>query len=373
MPDRASGSSSRTDCQHSSRPFPSRECRFHLGFSLVLSDADASAPVIGELETDDPAVDLQVTGYGDDWAAVQWAVPGGRGITKYILQRLEHDGTEFVSPGIPQRIQGNVSDGSRASWSDVNLTPDSEYRYTLILANAADIAIIEKSVTLRTLQSPSPPSPRVILSSLVLSDVPLQFDWATIRYTAEVANGVSQTIVTPTVNHTGASYQVKLNGVVDADGVVPLAVGRNILTVEVTVTGESSTGIYTVVVTRAETPSEDTSTTEQSSIPAPGNVRASDGPTSGEAIVAWNAVAEANYYRIGWVSYDRYLAVTGAGQDWLEAFNFIDVANRGQTTHTVGQLTPRTLYAFIVASNTSRFGAPQWGEWARLTLASASR
>ena len=55
--------------------------------------------------------------------------------------------------------------------------------------------------------------------------------------------------------------------------------------------------------------------------------------------------------------------MTAAGRDWLEAFAFVDVANRGQVSHSVIRLTPGILYYFIVASNNSRFGAPQWSDW----------
>ena len=44
---------------------------------------------------------------------------------------------------------------------------------------------------------------------------------------------MSQTTVTPTLNDSGASYVIKLGGVKDADGVVSLSVGSNVITVEV--------------------------------------------------------------------------------------------------------------------------------------------
>ena len=43
---------------------------------------------------------------------------------------------------------------------------------------------------------------------------------------------------------------IKLGGVVDADGVIPLAVGRNVITVEVTAEDGSTTRTYTVTVIR---------------------------------------------------------------------------------------------------------------------------
>ena len=69
------------------------------------------------------------------------------------------------------------------------------------------------------------------LSALTLSDVNFgTFASSTESYTASVSYSVSQTTVTPTVNHSGASYVVRLGGVTDADGTVSLAVGGNVIT-----------------------------------------------------------------------------------------------------------------------------------------------
>ena len=72
------------------------------------------------------------------------------------------------------------------------------------------------------------------------------FASGTTSYTADVANSVTETTVTPTVNHSGASYVVKLGGVTDSDGVVSLATGSNVITVEVTAEDDSTTKTYTV-------------------------------------------------------------------------------------------------------------------------------
>ena len=98
-----------------------------------------------------------------------------------------------------------------------------------------------------------PPSTDATLSALTLGGVDLgTFDSTTVSYTAQVANSVSQTTVTPTVNDSGASYVIKLGGVTDADGVIPLSVGSNVITLEVTAEDDSTTRTYTVKVTRAE-------------------------------------------------------------------------------------------------------------------------
>ena len=109
-----------------------------------------------------------------------------------------------------------------------------------------------------TVTRAEPPSTDATLSALTLSGVDFGiFDSTTTSYTAQVANGVSQTTVTPTVNHSGASYVIKLGGVEDADGEISLAVGSNVITVEVTAEDDSTTRTYTITVTRADPPSTD--------------------------------------------------------------------------------------------------------------------
>ncbi len=91
------------------------------------------------------------------------------------------------------------------------------------------------------------------LSALTLSDVDFgTFASDTTTYTASVYRSVSETTVTPTVNHSGASYVIKLGGVEDSDGEVSLSVGSNVITVEVTAEDGDTTETYTVTVTRAE-------------------------------------------------------------------------------------------------------------------------
>ena len=105
-------------------------------------------------------------------------------------------------------------------------------------------------------EQPEPPaSTDATLSNLALSGVNIgTFDSATIEYTASVANDVTQTTVTPTVNDDGATYAIKLDGVADADGVIPLAVGSNAITIEVTAEDGITAKTYTVTVNRAAPP-----------------------------------------------------------------------------------------------------------------------
>ena len=106
---------------------------------------------------------------------------------------------------------------------------------------------------------------------------------------------------------------------------------------------------------------------------APANVRATNGSAVGQAVVRWDAVADAAYYRIGWVNMETFRAVQAeGGREWLDVFAFRDVVNRGQTVQiqTLYDLAPGVEYAFIVASVGHRFGnARSWSEWAYLTTA----
>ena len=100
-------------------------------------------------------------------------------------------------------------------------------------------------------EQPEPPSTDATLSGLTLSDVTLAFASATTRYSVSVANDVTETTVTPTTNDDGATHAIKLGGVTDADGVIPLAVGSNVITVEVTAEDGNTAKTYKVTITRA--------------------------------------------------------------------------------------------------------------------------
>ena len=115
---------------------------------------------------------------------------------------------------------------------------------------------------------------------------------------------------------------------------------------------------------------DNTSVYAQGSLSPPTDVTAADGDNPREAKLTWEPVIDADYYRIGWVDYADLQAATDAGLEWLEAFVFVDVSNRGQTSYTVTGLEPGAYHAFIVGTAESRFGVAQWSEWATLTLRS---
>ena len=116
---------------------------------------------------------------------------------------------------------------------------------------AAEDGETTKTYTI-TVTRAEPPSTDATLSALTLSGIDIgTFASGTTAYTASVANSVSRTKVTPSVNHSDASYVIKLGGVTDADGTVALAVGANVITVEVTAQDRQTTRTYIVTVTRS--------------------------------------------------------------------------------------------------------------------------
>ena len=112
----------------------------------------------------------------------------------------------------------------------------------------------------------------------------------------------------------------------------------------------------------------------QSGPAAPANVRAANGDTPGQAVVRWDAVADAAYYRIGWVNMETFRAVQAeGGREWLDVFAFHDVVNRGQTVQTLSDLAPGVEYAFTMASVGQRFSnAAGWSGWTYLTTSEAT-
>ena len=180
--------------------------------------------------------------------------------TSYVVVRdhfLEVTGGTVAAAG---RV-----DGRNDLWW-VRVEPDSDADVTIALpanracdTQGAVCTADEKALSNRlelTVPGPQPTlSSDATLSGLALSDVNIgTFGSATTQYTASVANSVTETTVTPTANDGGATYVVKLDGVEDGDGTVALAVGANVITVEITAEDGNTVKTYTVTVTRAEAP-----------------------------------------------------------------------------------------------------------------------
>ena len=91
------------------------------------------------------------------------------------------------------------------------------------------------------------------LSGLTLSGIELDPSFASDleTYTAAVTNNQTETTVTPMVNHLGATYVIKIDGVTDSDGTVTLAADNNLITVKVKAEDGVTKKTYKVTVTRA--------------------------------------------------------------------------------------------------------------------------
>ena len=134
--------------------------------------------------------------------------------------------------------------------------PPGDYTLEVSVASADNDQLASDSANFSVTDPGSPPAPSTdaTLGSLELSDVPFTFDSDTTSYEVSVAHDVEQTTVTTTANDEGASYAVKLGEETDEDGTVELAVGSNVVSVEVTAEDGESTKTYAVTVTRAEAP-----------------------------------------------------------------------------------------------------------------------
>ena len=100
---------------------------------------------------------------------------------------------------------------------------------------------------------------------------------------------------------------------------------------------------------------------------------------SAEAEVALEPVEGAGYRRIGWIAKETYRnAVDGDGVDgdgdWRRSVQFMDLANRGQTSQVITGLKLGAEYYVAVASHDDPGGATGWpdaAEWELVTARSA--
>ena len=102
-------------------------------------------------------------------------------------------------------------------------------------------------------------------------------------------NDVTETTVTPTLNDDGATYVIKLDGTADEDRSIALAVGSNVIAVEVSAEDGQTTKTYTVTVTRADAEPKPSSPPDTPDAPS--------GEVTGKGRVAlnWNDVEGATY------------------------------------------------------------------------------
>ena len=258
----------------------------------------------------------------------------GMGVERYMY-KVDQD---------PEVRSSTISTGCPAGdytlmvsiWSPDNTEPASA---------SADFSVVEPAPE----PEPDPPalSADATLSSLALSSVTLAFDSDTTTYTASVGNDVAETTVSPTPNHAGASYVVKLDGV--ADGSVVLAVGENAISVVVTAEDGETTVIYTVTLTRAEAPAPP----EPKPTGPPGVPDQPVGQVSGKGQVRleWNDVAGAGSYDV------RYFD----GQ-WMELpAGGISIVFDGSEAQISGLKDWGVHYFSVRAVNGA--GASEWSEY----------
>ena len=226
-------------------------------YTATVNRATASTPTTGALSTDNPPVNFRTVRITHDHAIYSFSFPRNRGIYGWVTQRYEHDGSSFVSSGSDMRSEHTGTTdlgGGDFDLGDTNVEPGVLYKWVLELTNSQGSTVIETSLTVRAPAAPGLSlSSDATLSALTLSGIDIgTFAPGTTSYAVQVANSVLKTTVTATPNHNAATYVFKIGGVEDADGTVSLAVGSNVITVEVTAEDGSATSAYTVTVTRAE-------------------------------------------------------------------------------------------------------------------------
>ena len=210
-------------------------------YTVTVTRAEAPAP---QLSADAALRTLALSGVTLEFdpATINYAAEVGNGVAETaVTPGVNGDGATYVV------LLNGVEDPD----GTVELAVGENVVAVVVTAEDGETA---KTYTV-TLTRAEALSTDATLKGLALSGVDLgTFDPATTGYTAEVADDLDETTVTPTTNDDGATYEIKLDGVADADGTVPLAVGANVITVEVTAEDENASETYTVTVTRAEAP-----------------------------------------------------------------------------------------------------------------------
>ena len=183
-----------------------------------------------------------------DSATTTYAAEAGNDVTDTtVTPTTNHDGATYVV-----RLDGADADGT------LDLAVGGN---TVTIEVTAEDGETAKTYAVTVTRAAPPASNDATLSGLTLSGIDFgAFDPATTAYTAEVANDAAETTVTPTVNHDGATYVVKLDGVADADATLNLAVGGNAVTIEVTAEDGETAKTYAVTVTRAAPPASNDAT-----------------------------------------------------------------------------------------------------------------
>ena len=170
--------------------------------------------------------------YGS-WYGTSQASPHVAGLAALVKQRFP----DYTPQQIANYLKSNASER--------DTVPNNTWGYGF----AKLPSLLPATTTQGTLSSDAS------LTSLTLSSIDIgTFSSSTESYVASVADSATETTVTPSLSDPDASYVIKLDGVEDGDGTVSLAVGENVITIEVTAEDDSTARTYTVTVTRAPTP-----------------------------------------------------------------------------------------------------------------------
>ena len=203
-----------------------------------------------------------------------------------------------------------------------------------------------KTYTATVTRAAPPLSADATLSSLGLSGVPFTFASDTTSYDVNVANGVDETTVRATANDDGATYEIKLGGVADADWTVSLAVGGNVITVEVTAEDGKTTKTYTVTVNRAAP----AATAPDAPVDRP------TGQSTGEGAVSldWNDVPSATSYAVRVWQVDAWTELSADA-----SVNGISITFNGSSATVSGLPTDYEWY-YLQVSAINDAGASGW-------------
>ncbi|MEK3722566.1 S-layer homology domain-containing protein [Paenibacillus sp. FSL H8-0034] len=183
----------------------------------------------------------------DGQVTLNWSAVPVSGVVTYNVYKATVSGA-----------YGSVADatvsGVTYSYTATGLTNGTTYYFVVKAKYDEGISGNSNETSATPVTINTPVSSNAALSSLTLSSgtlVPV-FDKAQTAYTATVAYGISSATVTASVYEPGSS--VKVNGVATTSGVasaeLPLSLGANTITVEVTAQDDITQKTYTILVTR---------------------------------------------------------------------------------------------------------------------------
>ena len=178
------------------------------------------------------------------------------------------------------------------------------------------------------------PATNARLRSLTLSGVTLaeDFNSRSFAYTGFAARATTESEVTPELLDSDATYVIKLDGVTDPDGLVSLAEGVNVITVEVTAEDGATTETYTTTVTRA------------------GALNTCDTPPPADAI--WSACLT--------VEGLGYSFIREGHQDNYGALSQTDFTIGGTTTYTIDTLEIENGHLYLFFTSAPGGDASDW-------------